>query len=238
LVLGIRRCRPEKIYVGRRLTRKFMFRLESSIAIWRQQMLAAGINAPASLDELELHLREEIERQIQSGLAPAPAFEQAVSRLGQAKPLKTEFTKIDRGNWNRPLAWTAWTMFTVSFFLPSYADGWGWQCAGLAATAVNWPDFWHNWTTIHLASLTLANLLMLVSPFLLFRYSGNPRFMKWWRGLSLLSLALVWSFILLLITHADRIDLRFGCYVWSLSFLLLTLAGFKLRYHKPKLATN
>lgn len=212
--------------------------LESLIADWRQQMLTAGIDPSTSLEELELHLREEIDSQTQSGLAPAPAFEQAVARLGQAKPLKNEFTKIDRGIWNRPLAWIAWTTFVVSFFLPSYADGFGWQCAGLSATAVNWPDFWHNWTNIHLASLTLANLFMLLSPFLLLRFSHNPRFLKWWRGLTLLALVLVWSFILPLITHSDRVDLRFGCFVWSASFLFLALAGFRLRIRKPQLLTH
>jgi hypothetical protein len=41
-----------------------MFNLEQSIAEWRQQMLAAGIKTPATLNELESHLREEFERQI------------------------------------------------------------------------------------------------------------------------------------------------------------------------------
>lgn len=215
-----------------------MFHLEKSITQWREQMLTAGIQSPGPLDELENHLREEIERQMQSGLAATPAFEQAIARMGQARRLKSEFVKIDRGDWSRPLAWTAWSMFTVSFFLPSYADGWGWQCAGLAATAVNWPDFWHNWTTVHFASLTLANLFMLLSPFLLFSFSHFFHFMKWWRGLSLLATALVLSFILLLATHTERTDLRFGCFVWTLSFLVLNLASFKLHIRKSRRATT
>jgi len=39
-----------------------MFELEKSIADWRRQMLAAGIKSPLPLEELEIHLREEIER--------------------------------------------------------------------------------------------------------------------------------------------------------------------------------
>jgi len=214
-----------------------MFDLEQSIANWRQQMLAAGITA-LSLGELELHLREEIERQMRSGLAATMAFEKAVFTLGQPKPLQTEFAKIDRESWHRPLAWTAWCLFTASFFLPSYADGWGWQCAGLAATAVSWPDFWHSWTNIHLASLTLANLFMLLSPPLLYRFSHSLGFMKWWRGLSLLATALVWSFVLLLVTHSDRTDLRFGSFVCTLSFLFLSLAGLKLYARKPQLVAH
>ena len=44
-----------------------MFNLEQSIADWRQQMLAAGIRTPVPLEELEIHLRDEIERQMKSG---------------------------------------------------------------------------------------------------------------------------------------------------------------------------
>ena len=131
----------------------------------------------------------------------------------------------------------AWTTFAASFFLPSYADGYGWKCAGLSATAVTWPDFWGNWRNIHLACLTPANVFMLLSPFLLLRFSHSPLFLKWWRGLSLLALGLVWSYILPLF-FIDRTDLRFGCYVWTMSFLLLALAGFKLHIRKPQLLTH
>ncbi len=44
-----------------------MFDLEESIADWRKQMLAAGIKSPVPPEELEIHLREEIERQMQPG---------------------------------------------------------------------------------------------------------------------------------------------------------------------------
>ena len=52
-----------------------MFNLEQSLADWRQQMLAAGIKTPVPLEELETHLREEIERQMKSGLPKQEAFE-------------------------------------------------------------------------------------------------------------------------------------------------------------------
>jgi hypothetical protein len=70
-----------------------MFDLEQSIAEWRKQMLAAGIKTPAPLEELEIHLREEIERQMQSGLSAQPAFGIAVEKIGQAPELKREFKK-------------------------------------------------------------------------------------------------------------------------------------------------
>ena len=39
-----------------------MFDLEQAIAGWRRQMLAAGIQSPVPLEELGIHLRDEIER--------------------------------------------------------------------------------------------------------------------------------------------------------------------------------
>jgi len=46
-----------------------MFNLETAIGEWRKQMIAAGVKAPVPLEELELHLREEMESQLQSGLS-------------------------------------------------------------------------------------------------------------------------------------------------------------------------
>jgi hypothetical protein len=68
-----------------------MFNLEKAIAEWRKQMLAAGIKTPVPLEELEIHLREEIERQMQSGLNGLEAFNSAVHKIGQARALKLEF---------------------------------------------------------------------------------------------------------------------------------------------------
>ena len=61
-----------------------MFNLEQSISDWRRQMLAAGIKAPVPLEELEIHLREDIAQQMQSGLSAQQAFGIAVKTIGQA----------------------------------------------------------------------------------------------------------------------------------------------------------
>jgi hypothetical protein len=73
-----------------------MFDLENSIAGWRKQMLAAGIKAPVPLEELEIHLREEIERQAKAGLNEQDAFTSAVQKLGSAHKIQTEFMKADK----------------------------------------------------------------------------------------------------------------------------------------------
>jgi hypothetical protein len=70
-----------------------MFNLEQAITKWKQQMMAEGIKDPAVLDELESHLREEIERQRRDGVNEERAFEAAAQRIGPAKELKNEFRK-------------------------------------------------------------------------------------------------------------------------------------------------
>jgi hypothetical protein len=57
-------------------------------------MSDGGIQAPALLDELENHLREDVEQQIRSGASMHQAFETAVRRIGQASELKMEFARV------------------------------------------------------------------------------------------------------------------------------------------------
>ena len=80
-----------------------MFNLEQSIADWRKQMLAAGIKTPVPLEELENHLRDEIERQTQSGMNEQKAFEISVQQIGQSNALKTEFRKIGKTTERTPM---------------------------------------------------------------------------------------------------------------------------------------
>jgi hypothetical protein len=76
-----------------------MFDLEQSIAEWRRRMLAEATRNASVLDELESHLREDMERQILSGLGEREAFEAAVQRIGQPSSLKCEFEKLRGRKW-------------------------------------------------------------------------------------------------------------------------------------------
>ena len=58
-------------------------------------MLAAGIKSPVPLEELEGHLREEIERQVVTGLSAETAFEIAAQKFGRGATLKSEFAKAN-----------------------------------------------------------------------------------------------------------------------------------------------
>jgi len=75
-----------------------MFDLDQAIAEWRRQMLSAGIKSPVPLEELEIHLREDVEQGMRSGLTAQAAFETAVQRMGQADGLKAEFKKAGKTN--------------------------------------------------------------------------------------------------------------------------------------------
>ncbi len=70
-----------------------MSKLEHAITEWRRQMLAAGVKTSAVLDELESHLRDDVEQQMRSGMGAQEAFEIAVQRIGQPAALQNEFEK-------------------------------------------------------------------------------------------------------------------------------------------------
>jgi hypothetical protein len=75
-----------------------MFDLEKSIAEWRKQMLGEGIKS-AAVDELESHLRQEIDKQARAGNDAASAFNFAVDQIGRTVPLKEEFAKAGETGW-------------------------------------------------------------------------------------------------------------------------------------------
>ena len=76
-----------------------MFDLEQAIAEWRRQMGAAGLETPALLDELEGHLRDDVEAQARSGVSLPEAWQAAVQRIGPAVVLQAEFQKSGGEKW-------------------------------------------------------------------------------------------------------------------------------------------
>ena len=101
-----------------------MFNLDQTILEWRRKMLAGGIKTPVPLDELECHLRDEIEQQIKSGLNQQEAFNIAVQKIGHAHTLENEFKKVGGTQphpwirWHYPLLLLAWNTTTAFYFLP------------------------------------------------------------------------------------------------------------------------
>ena len=78
-----------------------MFNLEQAIKEWRQQQSAAGIQTPVPMEELESHLRDEIERLTESGLSEAEAFPAAVEKIGAAQMIQSEFRKVEASKADR-----------------------------------------------------------------------------------------------------------------------------------------
>ena len=78
-----------------------MFNLDQAVAEWRRQMLASGIKSPVPLEELESHLREDVDLQVRSGASPEQAFERALQSIGNPAALKNEFTKATTTKWTR-----------------------------------------------------------------------------------------------------------------------------------------
>ena len=123
-----------------------MFDLEQSIADWRRQMLAAGIKTPVPLEELEIHLREDIERQMRSGLDVQKAFEAATRQIGQARALRSEFEKNDVSIGARfveltGIAWGAiagvFSLWILLLLFTIHEVNWGGRMLGLVAIACN-----------------------------------------------------------------------------------------------------
>jgi hypothetical protein len=75
-----------------------MHNLEDSIAEWRKSMIAARVS-PETLDELENHLRENLDQFTRSGMTEPEAFELAVTQLGGPPSIASEFQKLDQSTW-------------------------------------------------------------------------------------------------------------------------------------------
>lgn len=71
-----------------------MFNLDQAIFEWRRKMISAGIKSSDVLDELEGHLREDIERRVRAGADASRVFEVAVARFGEPCALKMEFDRV------------------------------------------------------------------------------------------------------------------------------------------------
>lgn len=70
-----------------------MFDVEKAITEWRNQVRKVGVKSARILDELETHLREDIDVQTREGSEPEQAFVRSIVRLGHADALQLEFKK-------------------------------------------------------------------------------------------------------------------------------------------------
>src|SRR5262245_54917235 len=76
-----------------------MHNLEQLIADWRKTMTTRGSVGRETLDELENHLRENVERLVGSGMNDVEAFQCAVTQLGSPPKIASEFQKLNQSTW-------------------------------------------------------------------------------------------------------------------------------------------
>jgi len=73
--------------------------LDERIGAWRESLRKASAASPETLDELEQHLREDVEELVRSGMPEATAFHRAVKQLGDASTIAAEFQKLHQAVW-------------------------------------------------------------------------------------------------------------------------------------------
>ncbi len=77
-----------------------MFDLNRQIDLWKRAFWAKGTCSTDELEELESHLREQIEAMMAAGVSPEEAFAQSISRLGDPHAVCREFAKNEfKGDW-------------------------------------------------------------------------------------------------------------------------------------------
>jgi hypothetical protein len=144
-----------------------MFNLEQAIADWREQMLAAGIKTPVPLEELESHLRDEIERQVKSGLSAQQAFGIAARTIGQVPELKREFQKVEAPKEMQKIIKLAGVICVVAaLFCPlavllqfSFSQGFSWlSVLALAVLAITIATIVLSWKYNHKLLPVIGNL--------------------------------------------------------------------------------
>lgn len=112
-----------------------MFDQERAITAWRRRLAVTGSLAKSDLDELESHLRDELDALAEVGITGEDAFQAAVVRLGDPDALGEEYA---RGNpaeaWRAPLLWCV---------------------IGCLATFVTWPLLERVWLDTAVLGLEL-----------------------------------------------------------------------------------
>ncbi len=185
-----------------------MFDLDQAISKWRRQMFANGIQRTALLDELESHLREDVEERIQSGSDVAAAFELAAQSIGRGPLLKAEFAKLDAKPNLLPLIFRITCFVSAPFMLLVSAwallDSDGPSIGGLAALFMIWGlgscvgslPFWYRWLPNpyrKVVGISLKAMSFLVSSFPIFALLGALEIIQLPVGTAVSMFA--WSFV-------------------------------------------
>ena len=126
--------------------------LERQIREWRRSMAQTSKHRPEALDELETHLREEIDRLMRAGTAAEEAFKLAASRLGSPDAVSAEFQKLEQ------LRRAKW--------MPATLAQWGCVATGLVAALFIATRIGHGRMTLllatHVLTVTIGYVMMFI----------------------------------------------------------------------------
>lgn len=138
-----------------------MFDLMRTLGDWRREISSDSTLDRESVDELEAHVLDAMERHLDAGMDPEAAFQKAVMQLGTSKAIQFEFQKLS----SFPLGFMksqnvdalSFRLLVVAVLLSAVAGpavvrfGWSPAClylstlAMLARAAVEWhraPEKW------------------------------------------------------------------------------------------------
>lgn len=111
-----------------------MFQLENAIENWKSGLLCNQNITDGNADELENHLRDEVDSLMLSGLSDQEAFMVASHRIGDQQAIGQEFAKV-----NPSLAWRRrafWMFFGI--LVSMLVSGIAGLCANGSAVFLTW----------------------------------------------------------------------------------------------------
>ncbi len=100
-----------------------MFNLEKAISKWRKSLRKNQSLEDGYITELESHLRDEIEKEILSGIVEKEAFSKAIKSIGDTEKLAGEYYKSNRKSNSGKMPWQEsvwlpvllWSNFKIAF---------------------------------------------------------------------------------------------------------------------------
>jgi hypothetical protein len=198
--------------VGTIMGGKTMFDLNQEIAKWRSNLTQSETLSKSDVDELESHLREEIESLKSAKLSDEEAFMIAAHRLGSPEGLADEFAKI---GWDSALRYrVSWMITGILAYLLAM------QFSALLQKAFIWlasvKEIRGN--SLGLGFVVLASNVVLLGVvlslcyFLWYYAQRSNRFRKWTRQLTTRPILLFIILVFLVVELAAQIALPVVAY--------------------------
>jgi hypothetical protein len=137
---------------------------EELIAGWRRNLAETTGCTNEVLDELESHLRDELQQLVQAGHSEERAFALAASRMGHPRALATEFAKVAEPPLWLPVRWATFAVIALAALLVGFLLS-RWQDARLESLVV-----------VHVGAITLGYSISLLVGILVICYVATRPF--------------------------------------------------------------